>query len=229
MWDVSNTAQRRKIVHDMLCEDCQQRAATVHVTVVSWGAAEASRHLCERCYPAEEAVRAKSRITPVTPPPANVEHVTGEEFHRLMVRARANVGADRPAFDYVCRELNKFPNTRARLALELLRMACQSLEDGNNPRDLICYGGCFGKPLETIKVQEYVRLLERIVVLSFARVMESTKPLSHHPFGFGLRSAVARLRHADSERCAAVLARLADPTGEEAERRRLITEYVRQR
>jgi hypothetical protein len=108
-------------------------------------------------------------------------------------------------------------------------MAWQSLEQGNDPYDLIGLGGCFGNSVQTTKAQEYVELLERIIIRSFDGLAQSPKLPSPHPFGFGLTLAVIALRRDAPERCATVLGSLKDPTGQQADQRRLIMDYVEQR
>src|SRR5580658_3844066 len=67
---------------DMLCERCQEREATVHLTLVLSPADEVTRHdYCQSCYPAVEAERAKiSYSQPDNPLPADVEHITALEY-----------------------------------------------------------------------------------------------------------------------------------------------------
>jgi len=212
----------------MLCEDCQEREATVHMAVVSWRSGEINKHRCDSCYPAAEAARAKScAAQPSAPLPSNVEDLTATEYLRLSARAVAN-SADKAAFKHLCRELEGLPVTRARLGVELLWMALLSLEQGNDPYNLIGLGGCFGNSTQTQKSQEYVNLLERIVVRSFERLAQSPKPPSAHPFGFGLTLAVIALRRTAPVLWATVLAALKDPTAEKADQRRLIMDYVEQ-
>ena len=65
----------------MLCEQCQEREATVHTVLVQWPSGELTKHLCESCYPAVEAARAKSYASsPTTSPPINVEQISALEY-----------------------------------------------------------------------------------------------------------------------------------------------------
>jgi hypothetical protein len=104
-----------------------------------------------------------------------------------------------------------------------------ALEQGNDPYDLIGLGGCFGNSVQTTKAQEYVELLERIVIRSFDGLTQSPKPPSLDPSGFGLTLGVIALWRAVPDRCATVLGSLKDSTGQQADQRRLIMDYVEQR
>src|SRR5258705_11528327 len=105
-------------------------------------------------------------------------------------------------------------------------MALQSLEQGNDPFNLIGLGGCFGNSTQAQKTQEYLDLLERIVVTSFEVLAQLAKPPSAHPFGFGLILAIIALRRETPDPCASVIAKLKDPTAQRANQRRLISDYV---
>src|SRR5207253_5849805 len=128
----------------MLCEQCQIREADVHVAIVGWPSSESTKHVCEACYPAIEAARVKSYAPQqIVPAPNDVEHITAQGYLDAASRAAAN-GAHKPALKQINDELNRLPATRARLALEFLRMACEALAKGNDPRHLIGLGGGFG-------------------------------------------------------------------------------------
>jgi hypothetical protein len=214
----------------MLCEECQEREATVHVAVFSWPSGELSTHLCESCYPAAEAARARSyAVQPAAPAPIDVEHITATEYLQVAARAAAN-GADKPALKHISRELERFPVTRGRLGLELLRLAWQSLEQGNDPYDLILLGGCLGNSAQTQRPPEYAELLEKIVVRSFEALARLPNPPSAHPFGFGLTAAVRAFQRADPQRSATVIASLKDACGiETQEHMGIIIDCVEQR
>lgn len=144
----------------MYCETCGKKAATVHMTIVSWPSGEIVRHLCEFCYPEAEAARARiDTVPPTVQLPAAVELITATEYLGISVKAAAN-GADKPVFKHLCRELERLPVTRARLAVELLEMAWKSLEEEGDPYDLIGLGCSFGNSVQAPKSQEYVDLLE---------------------------------------------------------------------
>jgi hypothetical protein len=44
----------------MLCERCQSNEATVHFSAVAWPTGDLTKHLCETCYPKDEAERTAS-------------------------------------------------------------------------------------------------------------------------------------------------------------------------
>lgn len=214
----------------MLCEDCHARKATIHVAVFSWPAGELNKHLCESCYEAVEAARTMSYADqPATLPPEDVEHITAEEYLRLSARASAN-GIDKPAFKAVSQQLERLPDTRARLGLELLRVAWKSLEQGDDPYHLIGLGGCFMNSTNIANpTHEFLELLEKIITRSIERMSESPKLPSAHPFGFGLTLAVIGLRRANPDRCAAVIGKLRDRARGQTDRWGLIVDYVEER
>ena len=79
-------------------------------------------------------------------------------------------------------ELNRLPATQARLALAFLRMACDALAKGNDPRHLIGLGGGFGMSLGSPQPQEYLELLEKLIVGSLDRELRvSYPPAPLHP------------------------------------------------
>ena len=105
----------------MLCERCQEREATVHLTLVLSHADEVTRHdYCDSCYPAVEAERANTCDSqPDSPLPADVEHITALEYLAASARAVSN-GADKPALRHIHEELKELPKTRQRLVFEML-------------------------------------------------------------------------------------------------------------
>ena len=213
----------------MLCENCQEKVASVHVAVVSWPAGEDYQHLCESCYPEAEAARLKPYAAqPVIRPPTDIESITAEAFLRLASRAAGN-RADKPAFGHVCRELERLPAARARLGLQLLRKARELLEQGNDPCTLIGLGSSFVNSTKGPKAEEYMQLMERIIFRSVELLELSNSPPSAHRFGLGLILAVMALQRADRDHCDAVLARLKSSDSEVASRRAQILDYVGQR
>src|SRR5215471_14503102 len=116
----------------MLCEQCQVREATVYFSAVAWPSGEETKHLCESCYPEAEAKRTASYGPKRKPLPViDVEGITASEYLDFAARSHAN-SADAPAYRHVSEELKRFPATRERLATEMLAMALQSLEQGND-------------------------------------------------------------------------------------------------
>src|SRR5215469_13591466 len=210
----------------MLCEDCQKRDATVHLAVVSWPSGEIIKHLCESCYPAFELTHTSQyAIDSPAPLPSNVERLTAKEYLEFSAKAAAN-GADKPVFKYVCEELKKLPVTRARLSVELLSLAWQSLKEGDDPYDLIGLGCCFANSIQTAQTEKCVELLEKIIVRSVESMEVSPKPPSAHPLGFGLTLAVIALRKIAEKRYAKLLAVLRNPTDGEINRRRSVMTYL---
>jgi len=122
----------------MLCEQCQEREATVHVAAVSWPSGELTNHFCECCYPAVEAGKSYSS-QPATPLPIGVEKITASEYLEACARAGAN-GADKPTLKHIHKELERFPATQERLAIEFLTIALQCLAGGEDPWHLISTG-----------------------------------------------------------------------------------------
>jgi hypothetical protein len=213
----------------MLCELCQEREATVHVAVVSWPTSEVEEHLCETCYPAAEAARIKPYVVPPPVPlPENVELISATEYLQFSIKAAESL-AYKPAFKHVCKELERFPATRARLALEFLRMELRSPEQGKDPHFLIRQAGCFGNSVQTGMPPEYGDLLEKIVVRSFEDLVKSPTPTSAPTFGFGLSLAFVALCRADPKRGTELLAKIKEPGGQDAERRRSIAQHLERR
>jgi protein-arginine kinase activator protein McsA len=108
----------------MLCKQCQEREATVHLTLVVGSAGEIARHdFCEVCYSGVEADRMKLyNAQPNKPLPADVEHITASEYLAACARAASN-GVEKPALRHIHEELKRLPKTRQRLAFEMLQLA----------------------------------------------------------------------------------------------------------
>jgi hypothetical protein len=214
----------------MLCEQCREKDATVHVTLVAWPLAEPASHdFCESCYTEAEAARARSYASqPSAPLPVNVEQITASEYLEASARGVAN-SADSPALKHIHRELKRLPATRERLALKILTMAAQSLDRGDDHYDLIGLGGCFGRSIRSQRLPEYTALLEKIVFRSFELLSQFPNPPSEHPFAFGLSLAVLALRHADQHRFTTVLETLKGQCAEGAQenRRRILADLER--
>jgi hypothetical protein len=124
----------------MLCKQCQQREATVHVVVVSWPFAEVDQHLCETCYTGAEASRTERYgALPTDQLPTKVEHIAATEylrskrppvitglrarFRRKYVRhlfaAALDLAARHAWCSYVKRHPVRLPLVRLTLAVEL--------------------------------------------------------------------------------------------------------------
>lgn len=100
----------------------------MHFSAVTWPSGDITRHLCENCYPKEEA----ERIASYTPkrkslPVIDVADMTAQDYLLFSAKAQAN-SADAPAYRHLSAELKRFPATRQRIATEMLTIALDSLE-----------------------------------------------------------------------------------------------------
>ncbi|MGO8926325.1 MAG: hypothetical protein ACLQU3_05470 [Limisphaerales bacterium] len=172
---------------------------------MAWPSGEDTKHLCEACYPEAEAKRTASYGPKQKPLPViDVEHITALEYLDFAARSHAN-SADAPAYRHVSEELKRFPATRERLAMEMLKMALQSLEQGNESWHLIGLRSCFGSSAPPAKASAFIQLLERIVLRSVQLMAQSSNAPSDHPFGMGLTMAGNALRRADPARLSTLL------------------------
>jgi hypothetical protein len=184
----------------MLCQQCQAREATVHFLAIAWPSGEDTRHLCESYYPKAEEERIAAYSPKGKPlPTIDVSRITASEYLDFAAKAHAN-SADAPAYRHISDELKRLPATRERLGTEMLTMALQSLENGNDVWNLVMSGGCFGNSVPGMKDQAFQELLERIILRSVELMAESVDGPSPHPFGFGLTMAGNTLNRADSQR-----------------------------
>jgi hypothetical protein len=198
-----------RLTQNNLCEHCQEREATVHVAVVSWPSGEQVQHLCESCYPKIEAARTQSYTTQSPPSlPADVEEITAAEYLDAFARAAAN-GPDKLVLRHICDELKRFPATRARLAIEFMFMAKQSLDQEDDPFFLIGKGASFGDFTESTRLPEFTELVESIIHKSIALIGKSSSPPAPHPYGFGLDLAISAMYRIDPSRLAAIRETLA--------------------
>ena len=184
------------------------REATVHFSALIWPLSEHAKHLCEICYPDEEAKRTASYGPERKPLPAiDVEHITASDYLDFAARSHAN-SVDAPAYRHVSEELKRFPATRERLAMEMLTMALQSLEEGNDSWHLVGLGSCFATSVPGPKSAAFIELLERVVLRSVELMAKSPNAPSRHPFGMGLTSAGNALRRANPVRLSNLLERV---------------------
>jgi hypothetical protein len=198
----------------MLCEQCHGREATVHVAAVSWPSRELTKHLCECCYPAFEAANTKSYSSQtVVPLPIGVEQITASEYLDFCARAGAN-GADKPILKHICKELERFPASQERLAIEFMTIALERLTRGADSWDLISIGRSFGSWVSSMRLSEYTRMLEDIISRCVEQMTKSCSPPSDHSFGLGLTIAAQALRYADPTRFEVVLGRLKNESEE---------------
>src|SRR5579862_8709985 len=139
----------------MLCQQCQTREATIHFSAVAWPSGEETKHFCETCYPKAEAERTASYGPKRKPLPViDVERITAAEYLDFAARAQVN-STDAPAYRHISEELKRFPAIRERLATEMLTMALQSLDEGNDAWDLVGLGSCFANSVALSKTQAF--------------------------------------------------------------------------
>src|SRR6266542_985499 len=172
----------------MLCEQCQEREATVHLTLVVGASAETTRHdFCDSCYPSAEAERVKTyNSQPCNPLPLDIENISALDYLEASAKAARN-GADKPAFKHISQQLKQLPMTRQRLAFEMLPLAWQSLERGEEPGWTAGFAGCCWGVIEPAQMYEYTTWLERIIVRSFElRSQLQNPPGEHGPFAITL-------------------------------------------
>jgi len=165
----------------MLCKQCQEREATVHLTLVVGSAGEIARHdFCEVCYSGVEADRMKLyNAQPNKPLPADVEHITASEYLAACARAASN-GVEKPALRHIHEELKRLPKTRQRLAFEMLQLAWQTLERGEDPRREAGFAACASGAIESERMPEYIMWLEKIAVRCFELRGQLPTPQGEH-------------------------------------------------
>jgi hypothetical protein len=191
----------------MLCERCQQKEATVHLTLVVGPSVEPTTHdFCDSCYPAVEAEGVKAYNTqPNRPLPTDVEHITALELLEAQARAACN-GADKPAVKHIYEELKRLPKTRQRLALELLQLAWNSLESGEEPIFTAFMAASFGDSMEAERIPEYIVWLERIINRCFELRSQLSGPeREHRGFELTLPAMLVSLGKVDRGRFTALL------------------------
>jgi hypothetical protein len=154
---------------DMLCERCHSREATVHLTLVNWHPADLSEHaLCDTCHASAQKERVKGyNFQQIAPCPENVREISAEKFLELSSKAAIN-GADKPAFRHVQQQLSTFPETRQRLAFELLELARQALEEHGKGADSAALNAALlHDAIEPQRRHEYVGCLKKITIQLF--------------------------------------------------------------
>lgn len=189
----------------MLCEKCNEREATVHLSFLDWTTGELTKHLCDPCSEGADATLSKPYGSqPTSPLPSDVEHITAQQFLSACEKAGAN-SADRPALRHIFAELNRFPAARERLAVEFLRMAWKSLQAGDDPIGWIINGCAFGGSLASVRSAEYTELLEKIIVRSVDLLVPFPEPPAAHSFAWGLETASIALKRLDATRFTTVI------------------------
>jgi len=210
VWRIMKIAHACGRRPDMLCEQCQEREATVHSTVVLSPTAEVTRHdYCDSCYPAVEAERAKTcNSQPNSPLPADVEHITALEYLAACARAACN-GVDKPALKHIHEELKRLPKTRQRLTFEMLRLAWQTLERREDPGWETGFPSCAWGSIEAEQMPEYIMWLEKIAIRCFELRGQLPSPQGEHgPFTVSLNGMLIALGKVDRARFSVVLGAL---------------------
>jgi hypothetical protein len=197
------------------------------MAVVSWPSGEQMRHLCESCYPEIEAARTQSYNTQPAPElPDDVEDITAAEYLDACARAGIN-GPDKLVLRHICDELERFPATRARLAIELLTMAKHSLDKNDDAFYFIGKGASFGASIEASRLSEFLELLESIIHQSVQLMANSSLPPSPHPYGFGLNMAILALHRASPSSLAKIRETLLGQSDKQSELNfRNVVEYM---
>ncbi len=200
----------------MLCEVCHERDARVHFALVMANARKPNeRHICDDCLPAIEAERVIAyNAHPDTPPPANVESLTGDELLALTLKAGRN-GVDKAAFRHVMDELKQMPATHDRLSAEILAGIQDSLQHGWEPRHDTAITRCLRRPDDPKRAAEQSALLEKLVLLASEHRKASDPRLFSGTFFWPLLNLLTTLGRFDRERFKSVIATLkkngADP------------------
>jgi hypothetical protein len=186
----------------MLCERCQEREATVYLTLVFGASAEATKHdFCESCHAAAEAERVKAyNSQPNIPLSVSVELISVSEYLEARENAARN-GGYIPAFRIIQERLQRLPQTRQRLALEMLPLAWESLERGEEPQWMAGFASFCWDVIKPERLSEYTSWLEKLIVRSFElRNRLPTSPGEHGPFSITLFSMLVALGKVDRTR-----------------------------
>ena len=201
----------------MLCQQCHQQEATIHLTVIPWPPTEPTRQdFCPVCYPGAEAARVKAyNAEPPRPLSANVERITAAEFFEAADKATRNA-ADKPAFTYIFDRLQLLPKTRDRLVFDFFRLAWQILERGQDlPSPALVLAFAWG-PREPAREAEYIGWLEKIILRCVElRRQLAPSPGEHGPFALDIAMGLTALRRVSPTRFSALVEELkkqgADP------------------
>lgn len=200
----------------MFCERCQEREATVYVTLIAWPPGRPGSHeFCGSCHASAEAERVKAyNSQPSNPLPADVEHISALDYLEAGECARRN-GVDGPAFKHIRNELSHLPATRERLAFEMLPLIWQSLEHGEEPAwQTSLAGSCWGS-IQPGRRPEYTGWLEKIILRIFELRNEFSTPVGEHgPFSLSLSMMLIALGKVDRARFTSVVQTLKDRGGE---------------
>jgi hypothetical protein len=191
----------------MLCEQCQKRDSNVHVTLVIGLSAETtSQDFCDPCYSSEEAERLRAyNSQPCSALPEDVEHISALEYLEASARADRN-GVDNPAFKHIQEQVNRLPMTRQRIVFEMLPLAWQSLELGEEPGWTAGFAGCCWGSIEPQRLSEYTTWLEKIIVRCFElRGQLPDPPGENGPFAMTLSMMLVTLGKVERGRFTAVL------------------------
>jgi hypothetical protein len=179
------------------------------------GASLEKHNYCEACHQEAERECVKAYTSPPTAAvPVDIESITAAEFLNASGRASRN-SSDKPAFKHILETLGRLPQTRQRLALELLPLAWQALERGEEPPFETVLFGCRSVSIEPQRLPEYTAWLEKIIRRSFdLRRRLSESPGEHGPFAMTLSMTLVALGRLNRERFTALLATLKLEGGE---------------
>ncbi len=95
-----------------------------------------------------------------------VEDITALDYLAAEDSARRN-GVDKPPFRHMLNELKELRRTQERLAFEILGMVLETLQKGRDPKLLIVHSIRWSGALGGERLDEYVNLLQKVILLSF--------------------------------------------------------------
>jgi hypothetical protein len=186
------------------------------MTLIVGPSAEATPHnFCESCYPSVETeCLATYGSQPNSTLPSDVEHISALEYLEASAKATRN-GADKPAFKHIEKELSRLPMARQRLAFEMLSLASQSLDRGEEPGWAAGFAGCCWGLIEPHRKSEYATCLEKIIERCFElRRQLPASPGDHGAFGMTLTLMLIALGKVDRHRFEAILQTLRSRGGD---------------
>ncbi|PWU20766.1 MAG: hypothetical protein C5B50_03170 [Verrucomicrobia bacterium] len=164
------------------------------------------KHLCDPCYGIEESERQKRYNLPATKPlPTDVEHITASEYLQAHQLAVLNA-VDKPAAQYVDKELERFPRTRERLAFEMFELAWEILARGEAPMHEAGFAGCARRDITPERLPEYLKWLEKLIFRCCELRNQVPLPAPRHEqFVFLLSLLLISLRDVGADRYAATV------------------------
>jgi len=201
----------------MLCQKCHEQEATVHVTfVVGVSADVTKRDFCGSCYPTVEAEHVQAyNQQPNNPLPDDVENITAQEFFAARERASRN-GVDIPAFKHIREHISKSLLTRQRLAFEMMELAWQSMERGEDPGMHMTFAGSCWTSIESQRRKEYVTWLEKIIIRCFELCGQQCPPfMVDGPFAHTLSLSLCALGCVERNRFTELLEEIRKRVGDQ--------------